>query len=322
MDWTELKIYTSSEGLEPLTGRLMNAGITGFVIRDSRDFDDFLARRDGNWDYYDDDLEALRECETCVTVYLPDNAEGAETLSMVRSELASLRAADVNGAFGRLEYDLGGIREEDWANNWKQYFKPLRIGSKLLIKPSWEKADCGGARTVVEIDPAASFGTGQHNTTQLCLELLEQSIRQGDRLLDLGAGSGILSVAAVKLGAKSAVAVDIEENAAKASAENARKNGIPKDCYKALCGNICEDTALREEIGADYDIVCANIVADVLIAMSGLFGGFLKDGGRLVVSGILEKRLGEVTDAIVHNGFILTEQRQKDDWCACAFVKN
>ena len=322
MDWTELKIYTSSQGVDALTGRLMDIGISGFVIQDKNDFEDFLQHKDGNWDYIDDDLYELRNAETSVTVYISNDADGAETLSMIKQQLAALKALDRGGEYGRLECEFSSIREQDWANNWKQFFKPLKIGERLLIKPSWEQTQPIDRRVVVEIDPAASFGTGQHNTTQLCLELLEENIKQGDRLLDLGCGSGILSVSGVLLGASSAYAVDIEQGAVTIAAENAAKNGISPKRYKAVCGNIIEDSALRQSIGKDYDVVCANIVADVLIAMSPFFAGFLKSGGRLITSGIIEKRFPEVLECILKNGFTLTGKRQKDDWIACLFVKN
>lgn len=319
MNWTELIIYTSTEGIEIVTSRLMDIGITGFVIKDKQDFEDFLQHKDGNWDYVDDDLMELRECETSITVYLTDDADGAEQLSLIKHELSELSAENENGQYGRLVYELSGIREEDWANNWKQYFKPIEIGQKLLVKPSWEQTQENETRKILEIDPATSFGTGQHNTTRLCLELLEKNISQGDTLLDLGCGSGILSIGALILGAKSAYAVDIEENAAVIAMENALKNGIDKDRYTAVCGNIIDDEELRERIGNGYDVVCANIVADVLIAMSPYFMGFVRKGGKLVVSGIIEKRRDEVVSAIAGKGFVLIEENQRGDWIACSF---
>ena len=320
MDWIETAIYTTTQGIEAVTGRLLGLGIDGFVIRDAQDFEDFLEDKDGNWDYIDDDLMGLKDCETTVTVYIPDDANAPELVSAIRAELNALKQSDEQSEFGRLECELKNIREQDWANNWKQYFKPLCVGEKLLIKPSWESVSENETRRILEIDPAASFGTGQHNTTQLCLELLEQNISQGDSLLDLGCGSGILSIAAILLGAQKATAVDIDENSVKIAAENAQKNNIPSGSYTALAGNIITDKALAEKIGTGYDVVCANIVADVLIAMSGLFAGFLKKGGKLVVSGIIEPRRDEVLEKIQSSGFELVQTRQKDDWVAASFV--
>lgn len=320
MDWIETAIYTTTQGIEAVTGRLLGLGIDGFVIRDAQDFEDFLEDKDGNWDYIDDDLMGLKDCETTVTVYIPNDANAPELVSAIRAELNALKQSDEQSEFGRLECELKNIREQDWANNWKQYFKPLCVGEKLLIKPSWESVSENETRRILEIDPAASFGTGQHNTTQLCLELLEQNISQGDSLLDLGCGSGILSIAAILLGAQKATAVDIDENSVKIAAENAQKNNIPSGSYTALAGNIITDKALVEKIGTGFDVVCANIVADVLIAMSGLFAGFLKKGGKLVVSGIIEPRRDEVLEKIQASGFELVQTRQKDDWAAASFV--
>ena len=256
-----------------------------------------------NWDYIDDDLMGLKNCETTVTVYIPENSQGADNLNAIKEELKALKKRDTENLFGRLEYEIANVKEEDWANNWKQYFKPLTVGQKLVIKPSWEKYDINDGRKILEIDPASSFGTGQHNTTQLCLELLEKYLKNGDKLLDLGCGSGILSIAGIILGAKSAVAVDIEENAVKTSIENAEKNNISNDIYKAYCGNIIEDTELINKISTGYNVICANIVADVLIGMSGIFANFLASDGVLIMSGIISMRKEEVISSLIDKGF-------------------
>ena len=319
MNWTEVNIYTTTEGIDPVCGCLLGIGVTGFAIRDSKDFEEFLNDKTGNWDYIDDDLMNMRDCETCVTVYLPDDSQGADMLSALRSEMSALGERDENKAFGRLAVELANVREEDWANNWKQYFKPLTVGERLVIKPSWEEYDPTDGRTVLEIDPALSFGTGQHNTTQLCLELIEKNLRDGDRVLDLGCGSGILSIAAVLLGADSATAVDISQNSVETAKENASKNNIPTEKYTAYCGDIISDNALVEKIGGEFDIIAANIVADVLIAMSPLFEKFLKKGSKLILSGIIIERADEVIEAVKSKGYTLVEIREKDGWAAVSF---
>lgn len=319
MDWVEVDIYTTSEGIEAVTGSLLGLGINGFVIKDAKDFEEFLSDKSVNWDYIDDNLMGLKNCETTVTAYLPENAQGLDYLEAVKAELRVLKTRDTENAFGRLEYELKNVREEDWANNWKQYFKPLEIGDKLLIKPSWEDIPEGETRKILEIDPASSFGTGQHNTTQLCLELVEKYLGENDRVLDLGCGSGILSIGAVLLGADECTAIDIDANSVKIAGENAEKNNIPAEKYHAICGNVIDDSALVAEIGTGFDMVCANIVADVLIGMSGLFKGFLKQGGRLIVSGIIDMRKDEVLDVIKAQGFVLDEIREKEDWVAASF---
>ena len=161
MNWTEVNIFTAADGIEPVCGCLLRIGITGFVIKDSRDFEDFLNNKTGNWDYIDDDLMNLKDCETCVTVYLPENSQGADMLCSVKNEMLELKKRDTENKFGRLAVELSNVKEEDWANNWKQNFKPLTVGEKLLIKPSWESYENQDNKIVLEIDPASSFGTGR-----------------------------------------------------------------------------------------------------------------------------------------------------------------
>ena len=271
MNWTEVNIYTETEGVDILCASLMDIGIKGFVIKDSNDFKEFLENKNGKWDYIDDDLMNLSNCETCLTVYLPDNSQGMEMMISLKTLLKQMKSNDKNNIFGRLELELLQVKEEDWANNWKQYFKPLKVGKKLLVKPSWEECSNTDGRVILDIDPASSFGTGQHNTTKLCLELLEESLNSGDRVLDLGCGSGILSIGAMLLGAGEVTAVDIEQNAVETAIENAAKNNITKDKYMVYCGDVISNKELCEKIGGGYDLITANIVADVLISMKDIF---------------------------------------------------
>lgn len=318
MNWIETQIITASAGVDALCAMLTDLGIKGFSIADPADFQEFLQNKEGKWDYIDQDLLGMAQGDTTVTVYLPDNAQGAEQLVALRAMLAQIHARDDAQLFGTLELTLKNVREEDWANNWKQYFKPFTVGERLLIKPSWEMCENPWNRAVLEIDPASSFGTGQHHTTRLCLELLEQLMRPGDRVLDLGCGSGILSIGALLLGASGATAVDIEENAAATATENARKNHIDPTLYRVFCGNVLEDETLCREIGDGYDLICANIVADVLIAMKQLFRQFLRPEGTLIVSGIIMERRDEVLDQLKKAGFALLEVREREGWAAAS----
>lgn len=318
MNWIETQIITASAGVDALCAMLTDLGIKGFSIADPADFQEFLQNKEGKWDYIDQDLLGMAQGDTTVTVYLPDNAQGAEQLVALRAMLAQIHARDDAQLFGTLELTLKNVREEDWANNWKQYFNPFTVGERLLIKPSWETCENPRNRAVLEIDPASSFGTGQHHTTRLCLELLEQLMHPGDRVLDLGCGSGILSIGALLLGASGATAVDIEENAAATATENARKNHIDPTLYRVFCGNVLEDETLCREIGDGYDLICANIVADVLIAMKQLFRRFLRPEGTLIVSGIIMERRDEVLDQLKSAGFTLLEVREKEGWAAAS----
>lgn len=318
MNWTQVDIYTTTEAIDLLSSKIQDLGIRGCMVQDAQDFQEFLEQKDGRWDYLEDGLMELAHCETCITVYLPEDGQGAETLSALRDMLAQLRAADPEHTYGRLEMQCSGIREEDWANNWKQYFKPFPVGKKLYIKPSWETPTAEAAgRTVLEIDPASSFGTGQHHTTRLCLELMESEIQPGaTRLLDLGCGSGILFIGGLLLGAKSAYAVDIEENAVRIAGENAAENHLDPDSYTISCGNVITDAALTEAIGTGYDVITANIVADVIKAMAPLFPRFLKPDGTLILSGIITERADEVLETVTAQGFAVLEKREASGWCA------
>lgn len=320
MEWTEVNIYTTTEGIELVCSKLTDIGVKGFAIRDAEDFKEFLENKNGQWDYIDKDLLGLTDCETCITVYIPSNDQGAEMLTAIKSMLSEMRANDTEKRYGRLEAELTSIREEDWANNWKQYFKPFKVGEKLVIKPSWEDYDNADNRVILEIDPASSFGTGKHHTTRLCLELLEKNLNKGDNLLDMGCGSGILSIGAMLLGAGSAVGVDIEENAAATALENAEKNHISPDVYKTYYGNILSDEKLASEIDRKYDIITANIVADVIIAMKDYFVRYLKKGGILIISGIIEERMDEVIAAVESAGFSNPEPYVKEGWAAVKFT--
>lgn len=316
MNWFEVTITTETPAVDVLCALLTDQGVKGFSIQDAESFQEFLDDKEGKWDYIDEDLMGLASCDTQVTFYLPDDAQGAEQLSGVKALLEQLKASENAAFFGSLELSCGNVAEDDWANNWKQYFKPLPIGEKLLIKPSWEELPEGNDRIVLEIDPASSFGTGQHHTTRLCLELTEKILKPHDRVLDLGCGSGILSIGALLLGAENAVAVDIVDNSVRTAVENAGKNGIGADRYTAYCGDICSDEALCEKIGSGYDVICANIVADVLIAMSDYFGKFLKEQGYLIVSGIIIERADEVLDVLEQAGFTKLAVSEKEGWAA------
>ena len=241
-------------------------------------------------------------------------------LISINSILKKLSENDTQNEYGRLQTQFANVKEEDWANNWKQYFKPMNVGKKLLVKPSWEDVT-DNSRVILEIDPASSFGSGQHYTTKLCLEYLDELDLKNKKILDLGCGSGILSIAAMLLGSESAIAVDIEENAMKTASENAAINHIPAEKYTAMCGNVISDPALVEKIGTGYDIITANIVADILIAMKDLFYKFLKPEGTLIISGIISERKNEVTDAVEAAGFRICDVREQNDWAAVMLIK-
>lgn len=316
MEFKKIDIYTESEAVYPLTMMISELGINGFEIHDSADFEDFLENKEMNWDYVDDDLMNLKNVKTHITCYLQENIQGAEMMTALKGALDDIKSRDKENFFGSLEIKTDSIREEDWANNWKQYYKPFNVGNKLIIKPTWEKVENAGERKILEIDPASSFGTGQHHTTKLVMETLEEVISGGESVLDLGCGSGILSIAALLLGAKRAVMTDVFLNAVNTASENVKQNGFDKDCYSAYCGNIIDDVKLREKIGTGYDVITANIVADVIIKMCPLFSGFLKEKGKLIVSGIITERLDEVKAALSENSITIEKITEEEGWNA------
>lgn len=310
----QVDIYTSSEAIDGITGALQDYGVTGFIIKDGADFEDFLADKNANWDYVDDSLMALKNAEPCITVYVHENAQGRETLESIRALVESYKAKNSDGFYGNIRMELANVKEEDWANNWKQYYKPFRVGKSLVIKPSWEQVEAKDGDKILEIDPASTFGTGQHHTTKMVMETLETVIKGGERVLDLGCGSGILSIAALLLGAENVTVCDIFENAVKTASENIEKNNFTTEKYRAFCGDIISNSALREKIGGGFQVICANIVADVIIGMSGLFAGFLAESGVLIVSGIIDERLDEVLEALVKNGWKKVSALNEEGW--------
>lgn len=316
MDWLQVSIYTTASGIEPLCGRLYNLGITGVEIVDKDDFEDFLENNKQYWDYVDEELREKMNGETRVKIYVSDNENGHKMLANVRDDLISFKSLDSGDEFGSLRVEIDTMHEEDWENNWKQYFKPIYVGDRLVIKPEWETVEDSEGKIIFNIDPGMTFGSGQHETTRLCVETLDTTVKKGDKVLDLGCGSGILSIIALMLGAGEARAVDIDPNCKKIAYSNAALNGIGKDIYTVLDGNILTDEEFKQstEKSGPYDIVVANIVADVIIPLAEDVRRYLKKGGTFIASGIIEMRIDEVKAAIEKNGFKIREIKKENDW--------
>ncbi|MGN1098241.1 MAG: 50S ribosomal protein L11 methyltransferase [Clostridia bacterium] len=316
MNWLQVSIFTTAEGIDPVCGRLMDLNINGFEIEDKEDFNSFLENNHQYWDYVDDELMAQKQGETRVKIYLSDNENGAELLAGVRSELNALKSLDGEGRYGRLEIEINNLSEEDWENNWKQYFHPIPVGDRLIIKPEWEEIENTEGKIIFNIDPGMTFGSGQHETTRLCVEQLDSLVKKGMNVLDLGCGSGILSIISLMLGAEYAYAIDIDPNCQKIAYSNAALNDIGKDVYTVKAGNILQDDNFKAEIEdmGGFDIVVANIVADVIIPLCGDARRYMKKGGKFICCGIIEPRLPEVLAALKDNGFNIIEQKNENDW--------
>lgn len=312
MDWTTMRITLPPEDIDTAVTALVARGISGFAIEDPREFEE-MRQSSVYFDYVDESLLEFEKGPAYLTIYIPENQQGVEMLYSAREAVAQAEQETGHA----MPYALSSINEQDWANNWKKYFKPIPVGERLLIKPSWEDVEDAQGRVILEIDPSSSFGTGTHATTQLCMEQLEKYLRPGDDVLDMGCGSGILGVAAMLLEAGSVTGVDIEQNAVETALENARRNGISQASFAVRQGNILEDSALRETIGARrYDVILANIVADVVIAMSPLFHEMVKAGGVVITSGIITERIDDVVQGMTQAGLAVKEIVERDDWAS------
>lgn len=312
MDWIQITIYTTSEGIEAVSGRLLQLGIYGIEIVDEKDFKDFLEENKSIWDYVDDDLIREKEGETCIKTYI--SATDPDTLSAIKTSMAELKEYDKDGVFGRLEISLDNIKEEDWSNNWKKYFHTMEIGENLIVKPFWEDTPVT-SKKVFEINPGLSFGTGSHHTTRLCLEDIQDTVNGGEKVLDLGCGSGILSIVSLMYGAQSAIAIDIDPNSMDTAYDNLKRNNLPKEKYSVIIGNILSDEDLQDKILEEkYDLILANIVADVIIAALPLVKKAIKPDGTFITSGIISDRADEVIAAIGENGFEIISEKRSADW--------
>ena len=311
MDWLELKIDTSHAGLDAVTELLEQQGVTGVMIDDEADFQSFLENNRQYWDYVDEELLAQKKGVSRVTFYLERNENALGTVAAVRIAMAALKKE--HPEYAPMLLTMEDVADEDWENNWKQFYKPMEIGNRLLVVPEWEEAH-GDERVKLVLNPGLTFGTGSHATTRLCLQALDTHIHGGESVLDLGCGSGILSIAALRLGAARAFACDIDEKCVDVAYENAALNGIGKDRYTVRWGDVLSDEALRQEMSGGYDVVVANIVADVIMGLSGGVRPFLKAGGLFLCSGIIDDRAEEVLAKLKGDGWDVFEQRSSEGW--------
>lgn len=303
MNWLEITVNSSHGELGRLTDRLMGLGIDSLVTEDEEDIARFLEENRKYWDYVDEAFAASIRGVSRVKFYLEDSAAG-------RAELARLE-----GALPDKELLVTPVRDEDWENNWRAYYKPIPVGERLAVVPEWlELPEEYRGRIAVRLDPGLIFGTGSHATTQMCLRALEKVSAPGKTLLDLGCGSGILAIAGLLLGCESALGIDIDEKAPRVVMENAAANGIGADRLTALAGDVIADGGLAG--GRRWDVVTANIVADVIIALAPRVRGLLAPGGDFICSGIIEGRQAEVGRALAQAGFAVIEHYRQDNWNA------
>lgn len=319
MDYIRLVIETTSAAAEVLAAALSH--ISPFCeIDDPDDVRELTQAPSPRWDYLGEELFENSDRTPTVTFYFEQSEQGELLLREAQAAVRALAENDAPGFYGSLRTHVDDVRSEDWENNWKRYYKPFAVGRRLLVRPSWEPVpDDAHNRKVLTIDPSSSFGTGSHATTRLCLETLDQMALENAKVLDMGCGSGILAAAALLLGAQSAFLCDIEETAVKTAAENAGRAAAQAGCgavCQARCGNWLDDAALAAHIAqcGPYDVICANIVADVLLAMRDGLIGVLRPGGAILLSGIIDSRRDEVLQAYLQAGLQLNCEKNRDGW--------
>ncbi len=305
MNWTEITINVPQEFCDTAAAIANMTVPYGIYIEDYSDLEE-NAWEIAHIDLIDEELIARDRKNAVIHIYISECDNAAEALEFLKERLSS----------EGVPFEVGsiGVDDSDWNENWKKYFHTIEIGEKLAVVPSWEEYENKDSRTVLSIDPGAAFGTGTHATTSLCLEVLDNCIRGGENVLDIGTGSGILAIASVLLGAENALGVDIDAQSVKTAKENAEINNIT-DKTEFIVGD------LADKVTGKYNIVCANIVADVIIKLLPDVAQFMEDDAVLIISGIIDIRKDDVLNAVTENGFTVAEEKYRDNWCAFTLKK-
>ena len=306
MRWIEVSVPTAAAEIDGLCEELSALGVDGISIEDERDFQNFLEQNRKYWDYVDDSLRERFSGRSVVKFYLSDDEDGRAALEKIRAALDRELATQY-------------MEDQDWENSWKQYYEPIPVGERLLIVPEWMDAEPEG-RTVLRLDPGIAFGTGSHATTRMCLDALENVAGPGKRVLDLGCGSGILGIAALLLGCERVQGCDVDPKSPEAAVRNAALNDIGEDRYAAITGDVLADEGMRRRLGTGYEIVLANIVADVIVSLSAFVRRFMAENGVFICSGIIDDRRAEVEGALRRSGFEVLRRYHEDEW-SCYLCK-
>ena len=310
MDWMEAVVHTTTMGADIVSDVLMNAGAVGTSIEDRYDVTS-SKKSDGMWDMIDEEVLAKMSEDVLVKAYFKNDASAQEILLLVGEKLRELKRFDMGFDIGSLELENQNVQEQDWAENWKKYYKPFRAGEKLVIKPSWENYEAKEGDLVLELDPGMAFGTGTHETTYMCMEQLEKYVTPGCKAIDIGCGSGILALAAAKLGASDVLAIDLDQLAVKASIENAEKNNLT-EVVRVVHGDLLEKA---DEMA---DVIVANIIADVICFLCGPAKKHLLPGGTFICSGIIREREDDVQAALAAAGYTVCNRLAKGSWVCLA----
>ena len=302
MSWTQIRVECALKDLDTVTA-VMSMIDNGLMIEDYSDVTEGMNAIYG--ELLDEEIINKDKTKAAVSVYLSEDRNVPETLMLIKSRFEELKV--------EVDVQTLGLKEEDWANCWKKYYKPIHIGKKVVIVPMWEDYKAKDGEVTVSMDPGMAFGTGTHETTALCAEMIEKYMPAGVRALDVGTGSGILAILESKLGAATVEALDIDHNAVKVAKENCEANGVSNV--------ICKQSDLIAEANGIYGFISANIVADIIIRMAENVGNYLLSGGLLVVSGIIEPQAEQVVSVFKQKGFALKDKIDKNDWNAFVFCK-
>ena len=312
MDYLEVTIQTASAGIEAVASALTASGFDSLVVEDQAEYENFLEDNRAYWDYIDEDFQAELQGLSRIKLYLEVDGTEEKQLKKLEKVLDALKKRTRKN-LGTLEISSQLLPETNWEESWKDNYPPQEVGEKLVVVPCWNPEANG--RIPVILDPGLTFGTGAHPSTQMCMEFMEELVESGMDVIDLGSGSGILSIAALRLGAKTAVGVDIDPKAEDIARENAAYNDFGTDRFDAVTGNVTEDHDLMAKLsGKHYDLVFVNIVADVIIGLAPVLGRFMDENTRVICSGILDVREEEVHAALAAAGLSLVATKAKEDW--------
>ncbi len=313
MDWICMTVRTTTEGAEAVSGMFMNLGIQGAVIEDKADIQ-LNQRPEGQWDIIDEAIALRMDDDVKVTVYIAGDSRAQDTVAHARQELARLAKMDLGFDAGKLTLEVGSIDDEDWAENWKSQYKPFRLGKHFVVKPTWETFEAKEDDIIIEIDPGMAFGSGTHETTGMCVALVEERVKKGDKVIDVGTGTGILAIAAGKVGASDVLATDLDAMAVRVARENADLNDM-HDIIRTREGD------LLEAVDEVADVAIANIIADVIVMMAAPIMKHIRPGGTFICSGIARERQDEVIDALNAAGYVDLDVRNQGEWAAIASVR-
>lgn len=316
MKYIQADIHVNREGIEPVLTALMNVDIMDTVVEDPADIADLLDKdQEWEWDYVDDSVLEMQNAEPKVTVYMEDDEEGRKKLQNLQHAIETLKGEAAAGAYGE-GVDLGPLTvdvfvedDSEWKDNWKEFFKPKKVGRRIVVKPTWYEYEKEADDLVIEIDPGMAFGTGTHETTSLCLRLMEDYMQDGDKVLDVGCGSGILTIAGALLGSPEVLGVEIDPVAVEIAQQNLELNGV-SDVARAQYGDLTKGIDFKAEI------VVANLMADLVMMLSADVAKHILPGGKYISSGILVEKRDVVADAIKKCGFDIVEIREDGMWCA------